>query len=508
MAALALTAQSGPRPPSLSDILKHHIAALDALHLREPKTHETTGTIEGLSLRGIFHEWQDGDKQRRDETLGLGTQRVLRLGDRLWMQNTSGEIRELHGLVARRQVTEDFIDSAEFASHPEDVKYIDRATLPDGRSVYHVRVSPAKGESYLVGIDTKTYLIDEKSYIEGDAPSTSIYDDYRVIDGMLIPYVEVDSQGNHKYDVTSRVTSVTVNQPIQKDVFAPLAPLTVANTSPVTVPITERGGLLFAHVTIAGKTYQFLLDSGAQGIVLDTHVASELKLTPQGAMEIRGAERVAAQGIVETPEIQIGGVALPSHIATVVDLGKIVDSAQIDGILGYPLFAAAEVRFNPDDGTVTIAKPGTLPALGTKMDVDTDRQLPEVTASADHADARFVVDTGNSNEVLLFSNFIKTHPGLISFVGHGFVSNRGVGGSAAAVGTTLDELSIGPFHLYNRYANIILATAGAFADRNDGGNIGYGVLKNFISTFDLADGVIYLEKARHFDDGRFRSVSQ
>lgn len=479
------------------------------MHLQEPKTHETTGTIEGLGLKGIFHEWQDGDKQRRDETLGLRTQRVLRVDGRLWMQDVSGNIRELHGLVARRQVTEDFIDSMQFASHPENVAFVDRATLADGRTVYDLRVTPPKGEAYLIGIDTKTYLVDEKSYVDGDARATSTYNDYRVVQGMLVPYLEIDSHGDHQYDVTSQVTNVVVNQPIAKSVFDPLAPLTVSNSSPVTIPAAEHAGLLFAHVSIGGKPYQFLLDSGAQGVVVDPRVAHDLQLTPQGTLEIRGAGRIAAQGVIETPDIQLGGATLPAHVATVVDLSKIVDSSvQIDGILGYPLFAAAELRFDPDARTLTIAKPGTLPVLGTKLDVDTDRELPELDASVDRTDARFVIDTGNSNELLLFKNFIDDHPGIVQIAGHGFVSNRGIGGSTAAVGIGVGDLTLGPFHLYNRNANVILATGGAFADRNDGGNIGYGVLRNFIATFDLANHALYLEKARGFDDGRYRAVKE
>ncbi|MEO9169878.1 MAG: hypothetical protein ABI282_00960, partial [Candidatus Baltobacteraceae bacterium] len=67
---------------------------------------------------------------------------------------------------------------------------------------------------------------------------------------------------------------------------------------------------------------------------------------------------------------------------------------------------------------------------------------------------------------------------------------------------------IGPYHLYNRNANVMLASAGAFADRNDGGNIGFGVLRNFVTTFDLANHALYLQKARQFDDGRGRTVTE
>ncbi len=480
------------------------------MHLHVPQTHETTGTIEGLGLQGTFHEWQEGNKQRRDERLGFRMQRELRVGDSLWIQNTSGEIRELHGLLARRQLTDDFINTGIFAKHPENAKYVERTTLPDGRVVYRLSIAPPRGEPFVVGIDAKTWLIDQKSYMENDAPQVVTYSDYHVVDGLLMPYNEVDSNGDTKFDVTSHVTDVIVNQPIADSTFAPLAPDTVSLASPVRVPLEIHNGLPFVKVTIGGHTYRFLIDSGSQGNVLDPHVATELGLHPEGTLEIRGAERTPSLGVVETPPMEVGGVELPSRIATVLDLSKILRGpVSIDGVLGYPFFAAAELRFDPDGEDLMISRPGVLPPLGEKLEVDTDRELAEVEATIDgSAKTRLLVDTGNSNELLLFQSFINAHQGLIMFAGNHSVENRGAGGSAPAVTAMVDLLEIGHQRLYNRYTDVILASAGAFADRDDGGNVGYGVLHNFITTFDLADHSIFLEKSRNFDDGRFRQRTE
>lgn len=509
-AARANSPQASPSHPSVETILKNHAAALAAMHLRMPQTQETLGTIQGLGLQGTFHEWHAGNKERRDERLGFRVQRELRVGDNLWIENTSGEIRELHGLLARRQLTDDFIETGVFAKHPEAARYIDRTTLPDGRVVYRLSIAPPRGEPFTVGIDAKTWLIDQKSYIENDSPQVVTYADYQVVNSMLVPYTEIDSNGDTKFDVTSHVTSVIVDQPIADSIFAPLAPETITATAPVRVPLEIHNGLPFVRVTISGHTYQFLIDSGSQGNVLDPHVASELGLHPEGTLEIRGAERTPSLGVVETPPMQVGGVELPSRIATVLDLSKILRGpVTIDGVLGYPFFAAAEVRFDPDTNELTISKPGLLAPLGEKLEVDTDRELAEIEATIDgSAKTRLLVDTGNSSELLLFQSFINAHQGLIMFAGNPSVANRGAGGSAAAVTAMVDELEIGKERLYNRYTDVILATAGAFADRNDGGNVGYGVLHNFIATFDLADHSIYLEKSRNFDDGRFRQRTE
>ena len=484
----------------------HHAQALAALHLHEPRTHETIGTLAGLGLQGEFHEWQDGDKQRRDERLGIRSERILRVGKTMWVQNASGEIRELHGLVARRQITEDFIDSENFARESRYVRFVDDSTLPDGRAVYRLEVAPPSGETYTIAIDTTTWMIDQKSYVDHDSAETTTYADYRVVDGMLIPYDEIDSTGDAKFDVTSHVTNVMVNEPIAADVFAPLHAPSIGLDAPVTVPVQLVDGLPFVSVDVGGHAYRFLLDSGSQGNVVDVSVARALGLHPQGALEIRGATRTSSLGVVDLPDVRIGGATLPASVASVLDMHAILARARgIDGVLGYPFFASAELRFDPDRETVTIAKPGALASQGERLEVDTDRELAEIQATIDgNADTRLVVDTGNSQELLLFQSFIDGHKGLIEIAGNAMVTNRGAGGSVSAVDTMVPELDLGTFKLYNRHANVILSSAGAFADRNDGGNVGFGVLRNFVATFDLANHALYLSAAHRFDDGRYR----
>jgi hypothetical protein len=94
----------------------------------------------------------------------------------------------------------------------------------------------------------------------------------------------------------------------------------------------------------------------------------------------------------------------------------------------------------------------------------------------------------------------------VNYAGSLHVQNQGAGGSTNAVATSLEELQIGNYHLYNRYANVILASAGAFADKIDGGNVGFPTIRNFIATFDVAHRALYLQRASTYDDGRGRSA--
>lgn len=493
--------------PPLASILQSHLTAIKAMHLREPRTHETTGSVEGLGVKGAFHEWQDGARQRRDDTIGIRTQREMRIGDRLYVQNSNGDVRELHGLLARRQVTEDFVDSSAFAYHPEAVQLIGATVLADGRDAYRLRVTPPSGEPYNIALDAKSWMVDEKSYLDGDAYETITYNDYHVVDGMLVPFLEVQSSGDHAFDITTHVDHVIVNQPIPSDVFVPFTPTVVDVAQPVTVRLEKQGGLLFTRVRIHDKTFSFVVDSGAQGIVLDTATAHELGMLPQGELEIRGTGRTPGRGLVPLAEVKVGDATLPVHVASVVDLGRIVQGPlSIEGILGYPFFAAAEVRIDPDRLTMTIAKPSALNVDGEKVDLDTDRELPEVRAFVNGAPARLFIDTGNSSELLIFQSFMDEHHGLIQTAGNRQVHNRGVGGGNNAVSTLVNQLEIGSFKLYNLTGNVVLASAGAFADKTSGGNIGYGTLRNFVVTFDVSNHAMYLRRASTFDDGRYRPV--
>ncbi|HTU82595.1 MAG TPA: pepsin/retropepsin-like aspartic protease family protein [Candidatus Acidoferrales bacterium] len=459
-------------------------------------------------MHGTFETWHAPQADRDDEVLGIRTQRTLRAGGVEYVQNDNGDVRVLRGLVERRQRTEDFIDSGDFAKHPESDALLGASRLPDGRSVWMVRVAPPGGEPYAIGLDANTWLVDEKSYQDGDAVATAVYSDYRVVDGALVPFTEVDSSGDRAFDIASHATEVRVDQPIDPAVFAPLQPTVIQTGAAVTVPLLTDNDHIFVRATADGKPLLMLIDTGAQGIFLDPGAAARLGLQPQGMLEVRGAARTSGQGVAALDGISIGGAYLPVHVASVVDLRSVTyDGATVDGVLGYPLFAAAEARIDPEARTLEIARPGTLKPKGAAVPVDTDRELPEAIASVDGVDGRFLLDTGNSNELLIFHHFVSAHPGVITYQNRRnvFAPNSGVGGSSAAVPAMIGELRIGPFRLFNRYTDVMLADAGAFADRNDAGNIGFATLRNFVCTFDLADDAVYLDPTRWFDNGSGRS---
>ncbi|MDQ2992658.1 MAG: retroviral-like aspartic protease family protein, partial [Candidatus Eremiobacteraeota bacterium] len=493
--------------PNLQSALASYATGLARLGVHDPSSLETTGAITGNKLSGGFHMWHADRNDRFDQTLGPRTERTFRKGDREFIVNASGNVRELIGSLVARQTTQDFIASGDFAKQPQYDALLGPATLPDGRAVVQVRVAPPKGDVETVSLDAKSGLVDMVSYVEGDGISTITYSDFRVLHGALVPFVETDSNGDTAFDIALRVEHVIVDRTIAPVVFAVPTTSMVSNDAPVTVKLTVNNGHVYAPVVLRGHTYNFLVDTGAQAVFVDSTVAAANVLIPEGTLEISGAKRVRALGVASLESIDIGGATLPVGLVSVIDMGNSTQGAfPIDGVLGYPFFASSEVRIDFARLTMTFGKPGSLPPVGDRIDIDTDRQLPECPARINGTSSNILIDTGNSVELLIFNPFFKAHPGLITYLGGGQVSNYGVGGSMAAVGANVDQLDIGPYRMFNRRTNLMLSSSGAFADRVDGGNVGLGTLKNFVVTFDMANREMYLARGKNFDDGRDRPL--
>ena len=495
------------QPATASQVLQLYHRAVAPNGALPPGTWQAHGSLKGANLVGTFSSWHDAEHDRMDQDLGIARARTLRIADRVYLQNSSGNVIELNGILLRRSRTQDFLSSTELFSKPQYSHLLGRTMLPDGRDVFQLEVSPPDGETETLDIDTRSHLLDRLEYIDGDGLFTIDFSDYRPVNGFLFAFKEVQSDGDHPYDVTQTTTQLDSRSPIPTGTFAPLQPSRLDATEPITVPLTQRAGGLYADVTIFGRNFSFLVDSGAQAVVLDSKVAASLLLVPQGSLEARGTTRSGGIGVALLDHLAIGGATLPVRVASILDLNaSTAGHFAIDGILGFPLFGAGVVRIDAGHATMTLAPTDPRASWGEPFEVDVDRELPEIVASVNGVQGRFLMDTGNGNELLLFHNFLDAHRGVLTFNPNGPIGSYGVGGGTRAYATDVDELDIGSYRFYHANTNVMLSTEGAFADRFDAGNIGLGILKNFVVTFDLPNRMLYLKPGTNFDDGRGRSV--
>jgi hypothetical protein len=464
------------------------------------KTYIADGTLQGEGLRGTFHVVRDGTNEREEDTLGPRRETTLRLGDRLFVQNANGNVRELRGYLHRRSLTEELLDSGDFVNHPELAKFVGWAAL-DGKRVWRLEVNALGGEPETLWIDAATGLPLRLEYLDGDGPSYVDYGDWRTIGGSDIPFRAVISDGDHQFDTVEQTTSVVVDQPVDQSAFTPLVPRLLQTDRVHTVPLIERDGHYGITVHIANRDWFFLLDTGAQSILVDTAVLKAAGVTGEGAMEVRGAARSGGLLSATLPALSVDGATMSDVVVSALDIGANLGGLKIDGILGYPFFASAIVEMDFAHHELRFGTPGSFAPGGARVDLDVDRELAEATFEINgHLNAPFIVDTGNSEDMLLYRPFLEAHPGVVPTSGAGSF-NYGIGGSNATYRTSLDELQMGSYRLFDRPVDVVMAQTGAFADRVDAGNVGLGVLRNFVATFDLANASMYLSPGAAFDAG-------
>jgi len=480
------------------DVAPPVAAVLDAYaratHGIDVATIETSGTIVGEGLTGTFHTWRDDTRERDDEGLGPRMETTLRLGEHLWVRNSNGNVHELTGVLRRRALTGDFIDSGAFLKAPERARFTGFGTVGKRRT-WNVEVNAEGGEPQTIWIDTQSGLPLRTEYLDGDGPTYVDLSDWRDVEGMKIAFHSVTTDGEHDFDTVQQTLSVKLGAPIDDAIFAPLEGHRLIADGVQTVPLLDDGTRIACNVAIGGKAYTFLVDSGSGNVLLDTRAAKSMGLHEEGSLEVRGAARAGGMHVAHLPRLTIGTAALDDLIISTLDLGTNSGRFRIDGILGYPFFATSMVQLDFVHHQMRFGPPGSFEAAGDRIPLDTDREIPEaVFRINDRVDAPFIIDTGNTGDVLLYAPFVALHPSLAPTFGGPGSSFIGIGGADRTYTTRLDAFRLGSTTLLGQAGDVIVAKDGAFADRVDAGNVGLGVLRKFTVTFDYANHVMYLDR--------------
>ncbi|GAC1524398.1 MAG: hypothetical protein NVS2B8_08190 [Vulcanimicrobiaceae bacterium] len=446
--------------PDVSILLSRYVRAVADADVPDIVHEIAHGTIAGAGLTGEFRSWISADRERTEQNLGPRSERTLRVGDRIWYADADGDVREFTSILARRERTQRFILSGAFAKAPE--RCVSRGlTLISGIATYALDVTAPAGETETVYLDAVSGLPDRIAYDDDDGRTTIVFSDWRSVRGHRFPFRTVSSNGDHAYDVAQTTLDIDLVTPIGNDVFAPLVARRIVMDAAQTLAIEVHEGHAYVPVSIEGRTYHFLLDTGAQNILIDRHVATELRLPMLGSLEASGASRTGGLQLARLPELAIGNGRLRDIVATTIDLGASTAGAfRIDGILGYPFFAASTVRLDVANKMMTFGPPGSLVPTGERVGLDLDRAFPEAHFRIGRTiDAAFIVDTGNAAELLLYKPFVDRHPGIVPFS----LNSRhsyGIGGATVSYRTTLDRLDTGTASLYHVETDVMQATRG------------------------------------------------
>ncbi len=443
-------------------------------------------------LTGTFRVNRWGNDYRETTTLGpLVYENGMRSGVR-WQQNRNGITFTFSGIHERDLVSEHSWDS----NDERDVHLIGES-VP--LNAFVVEIDPTNGRHEWLFIDKKSGQIVRRDRLEHNRRTITTYDEFRPVEGASLPthIRTVDSLGNER-DQTLVSRSID-STPDPSDVaIVPTRRSLVefpSGVSSVRLPVRVVNGLLVVRITLDGRPFDFLLDSGAAGIAMDPTVAEALGLERYGEhIGSTTASFVETTAIV--PTIGIGLLRMRNIVTRVVPIPfRPDDRTRVAGLIGFDFFAEIIVRIDAEHGIVDVFHPAAfrVPQEYTPVAIGLDDKQPAVRIKIGPVAARVILDTG-ANRSILGAEFAqrltptgqRARPGSSEF--------NSVGGTASAELVRLNDLEFAGVSTPDPFVDISSADLG-FEDVD--GLLGTDVLRDYEIYFDYRANMVYARHVAH-----------
>jgi hypothetical protein len=507
VAALALAASpAGAQQPTAASVLDHVRSTVLARPLSSIQSVRSSGTFEAAGLAAPFMEIDDIAHERfvqhiaGDNFLTGSSGYDGRLS---WTRDRSGLVRIDGGESTRLQNVDQAYLQA-FAYLRVDLGGA-TATYVGVKSAAKevadvIDVTPPGGTPIAIWVDRATGLIVKEITTIGIVTSTTTPADYRLVDGVSVPFdvTSVDSNGNEFRTVLSRV-EVNV-----ADVAAALRiprssvhDFSIARGTSTTVPISVINDHIYVQVMLDGKgPFTFVFDTGGQNIVtprvaalLHVHSAGQFNLTGTGA-------RTEGVQFTRVHAMRIGAATLRSQDFLVLPIAAGFGTSEgvtIDGMFGPAVPDRFLTTIDYLHKRLTLALEDTALPSGSAVPFFFDATMPVLETTIDGVRARTDLDTGNRGQLYLSTPFVASHPAIATHATTGIaVTGFGVGGPSYGRLGRIPTIVVGPFALHDIVADFGTQHTGATADPFTDANLGGGAWNRFVLTLDYAHQRIFL----------------
>jgi predicted aspartyl protease len=448
---------------------------------------ETDETVASNGSATIEHDYVTAiGKRYTFDTGRFHTERGVS-GTDVWHMNDNGQVimdQPDPGLATREQTT------TTVAAISTPVQGFVIATLN------------AQGHGTKEYVDGAAWRIVRRERITPNGLITTTYDDVRADHGRTFAHhLHVDDGYAHMTE-DLRVTEYAPNDVTPAEVAIPNPRRALvefpAGVSSVDLPVKFGRQHVYVRVTIAGRGLDFVLNSGAGGITIDSTVARELNLPVfQQHSAVTAGRYTTARTIV--PEMRVG--ALTMHDVAVQEVPQGWDTGEDVkevGLLGFDFLAELGITIDYEHQRVTVvpgmsyAAPADPHTIG--LDVRVGSGQPRTTVSVNGAiGERWILDTGGAGTFLIFDYFARRHPealrGQSASAGRG-VRLKGIGGPIDTQPYQISSLRLANVNFQN-FVGYRVVGNGSYA-QNDDGIIGTAFLRLFTLGFDYANNRVYL----------------
>jgi hypothetical protein len=270
---------------------------------------------------------------------------------------------------------------------------------------------------------------------------------------------------------------------------------------PVVLPMTMEKNLPLVEIAVNGtEALRFILDSAAEGCVIDHERALAIGLPVNGSATASGSNGRQQVALIEGVRLSVGGIRIVPPHTFAFEMKTLAFKGRVDGILGFPLFGHYVVEIDYLGSQVRIFQPESYRPSQQAQEIPLRMTTgPVVRGSVRVRDkapieADFQLYTGSAHVLTLCTSFVDRHNLLEPAEGKVAGTTLGVGGEGADVVGRIEEVRIGRFSMQRPTVRFSRRTGGSLASEDEfSANLGGEFLKRYKVTFDIPGSRLFLE---------------
>jgi len=505
----ALLAAGAASADTVSDVLAANKQAVGGAAFDGKHTLELKYAFVGDGLSGVSTTTYDVHAATMVDTFEAGVTKGANGydGRTAWQQDPSGAITPEDGGDTRQiSVSEGYEDANLWWRADRGgaaIQSLGQKT-DDGQTYDVLSVTPVGGKPFEAWFDAKTHLLARTIEAQGFQTITTFISDYRPVDGVMLAGKQVIDDGTGvAYRQTETLTEAkfTARRPAAAYAMPKIVLTDGVINNPAgrtSVPFQLMNNHIYAEVKVNGKgPFLFIFDTGGHDLLVP-ETAKALAVKSVGAAPGSGAgEGTVDTGFARHVTFQIGDLTLKDQDINVLPFAS-HDTEGLDeqGMIGFEVFRRFVTRFDYGSGTLTFIDPAKFDPkdAGVAVPFVFYNQLPQVDGTFEGLPAQFDIDTGSRVELTLTKPFVDANHLIASHPkGVTATDGWGVGGPSRSYVTRGGELTLGPVKVDGFVAGFATQGKGAFSDPNYQGNVGTGLLKRFVVTFDYDHQIMYLK---------------
>ena len=169
------------------------------------------------------------------------------------------------------------------------------------------------------------------------------------------------------------------------------------------LPLREIQGYPVVTGSIAGQPVSFVVDTGAEGMLIEPAAAERLQLPLRGMARIQGTGGSQDARVVLLPGLRLGDAAMPAQLAPVMALPiTITTTPPLAGLLGASLLSRFDLDLDVPGNRLSLFLPGDCPTPpGTILPLDVSRAgEPFIAVRVNGQRLRAEIDTGSRATLL------------------------------------------------------------------------------------------------------------